>query len=342
MAFWGFLASLLCLVCLGGARFAGPPFAHKTWVTLGWTRLFGVVRRVHYLCNHWRECQAAHKIACFYLYPGPTSLPPHLGVEVLNVGSWLTHGDLALAAGVDFLAVVGHRLIPARVRSEWSRLRVKGLSSIWAPAAEDSSHVGNAGVGVVCLRGAHLALPTFATAQFKRFFDCGRVVRCMVPLGFGRFMHLVVLYGFQGADADAEQLSLTEQLFDAALGELSVVARGQSCSLVGDFNTKIPCLAKGISAGLRVHLEEAWAPAAGLRPAPTCKRTWSAAGGHRMDFMVGCPLAVAAVLSCKVQADRWVAPHLAVRTLLTAVGGLVQLLRLFSAHPFGLLLGCLL
>ena len=31
--------------------------------------------------------------------------------------------------------------------------------------------------------------------------------------------------------------------------------------------------------------------------------------------MVGCPLAVAAVLSCRVQADRWVAPHLAVRTL---------------------------
>ena len=34
MAFFGFLASLLCLVCLGGASFAGPPFAHKTWITL--------------------------------------------------------------------------------------------------------------------------------------------------------------------------------------------------------------------------------------------------------------------------------------------------------------------
>ena len=31
--------------------------------------------------------------------------------------------------------------------------------------------------------------------------------------------------------------------------------------------------------------------------------------------MVACPLAVAAVLSCKVQADRWVASDLAVRTL---------------------------
>ena len=27
---------------------------------------------------------------------------------------------------------------------------------------------------------------------------CGRAVRCMLPLGFGRFMHLVVLCGYQG------------------------------------------------------------------------------------------------------------------------------------------------
>ena len=32
--FLGFLASLLCLVCLGGASLACLPFAHKTWVTL--------------------------------------------------------------------------------------------------------------------------------------------------------------------------------------------------------------------------------------------------------------------------------------------------------------------
>ena len=64
-------------------------------------------------------------------HPGPNSVPPHVGVEVLNVGGWLTHGDLSLWARVDFLAVVEHRLIPARVRSEWYRLRSKGLSSIW-------------------------------------------------------------------------------------------------------------------------------------------------------------------------------------------------------------------
>ena len=206
--------------------------------------------------------------------PGPTSLPQHVGIEVLNVGGWLTHGDLALEVGVDFLAVVEHRLIRARVRSEWAMLGEKGLASIWAPACQDSSHVGNAGVGVVSMEGAPLALPTFVTAQFRSFFYSGRAVRCTLPLGSGRFNASggsVFLYGYQGADHDPEQLVLTEQLFDAALDELSNVARGQPCLVVGDFNvepTKIPCLAKVTSAGLWVHLEEAWALAAGLRPTP--------------------------------------------------------------------------
>ena len=114
-------------------------------------------------------------------HPGPPS-QRLVSLEFHNVGGWLTHGDLAVNAGVDFLAVAEHRLIPARVRREWSRLRGKGISSVWAPASQDSSHVGNAGVGVVSLRGAPLALPTFATAQFKSFFDCGRAVRCLLPL----------------------------------------------------------------------------------------------------------------------------------------------------------------
>ena len=59
---------------------------------------------------------------------GPTPLVQRVGVEVFNVGGCLTHGDLALEVGVDFLAVVEHRLIPAGVRSEWARLRKKGLA----------------------------------------------------------------------------------------------------------------------------------------------------------------------------------------------------------------------
>ena len=63
-------------------------------------------------------------------------------------------------------------------------LERKDLASIWSPASQVSSHVGSAGVGVISLRGASLSLPTFATAQFKRFFDCGRAVRCMVASWF--------------------------------------------------------------------------------------------------------------------------------------------------------------
>ena len=93
-------------------------------------------------------------------------------------------------------------------------------------------------VGIVSLGGAPVALPTFATAQFLCFFDLGRAVRCLLPICGGRFMHLMVLLGYQGADDSAEQLAQTEQLFDAASGELSVVARGQPCLIVGDFNVE--------------------------------------------------------------------------------------------------------
>ena len=43
-------------------------------------------------------------------HPGPGSVP--FLVVVLNVGGWLAHCDFALDVGVDFLAVVEHRLFP--------------------------------------------------------------------------------------------------------------------------------------------------------------------------------------------------------------------------------------
>ena len=60
--------------------------------------------------------------------------------------------------------------------------------------------MGHAGVGVISMSGAPVSLPTFTTAQFQRLFDCGRAVRCLPPVGSGRFMHLIVLYENQGAD----------------------------------------------------------------------------------------------------------------------------------------------
>ena len=45
-----------------------------------------------------------------------------------------------------------------------------------------SSHVGNAGVEVVSLEGASLSMPWL-------LLDVA--IRCLLPLRFGRFMHLV-------------------------------------------------------------------------------------------------------------------------------------------------------
>ena len=64
-----------------------------------------------------------------------------------------------------------------------------------------------------------------------------------------------------------------------------------------------------------VDLGASWACATGMQPALVCKRALSASGGHGKNFMVGCPLAANAVLSRKVQFDKWVDPHLVVRTL---------------------------
>ena len=263
-------------------------------------------------------------------------------VEVFSLCGWLTHEDFALETGVDFLAVVEHRLILARVRCEWAWLRAKGLRSIWAPACQESAHVGNAGVGVVSLKGAPVLMPTFAAAQFQRFFDTGRAIRCLLPVGGGRFLNLVVLYKYQGTDTDSEQLALTEQLFDAALGEVAVVARGSPCLLAGEFNegpNKIPCLSKGIWAGFWVDLDAAWSTARGQLPAVTCKRSWISTGGNRRDFLVGCPLAAAAVLSCSVCAGRWLQPHFAVSASFDCSRWSCRVIQLV---PSDLLLGCML
>ena len=248
-------------------------------------------------------------------HPGPFE-GGVLGLDALNVGGWLTHGDTALDTSADFLAVSEQRLIPARARSELDDLRRKGIHSVWAPASQEGSHVGHAGVGVVSMKGAPVSMPSFATSTFRQFFELGRLVRCVLPLGSGRVMHLAVVYGYQGADDDSEKLSLTDRLFDAAFFELAVVSRGQPCVLAGDFNvepTKVPCLLKRILAGLWFDLQGAWARASGVGPGVTCKKDWASSGGTRRDFILGCPLATAALGNCWVDCSRWIQPHFSVR-----------------------------
>ena len=48
----------------------------------------------------------------------------------------LTDGDDALETDADFLAVIDHRLAPAKARSEGKRLWRFGLVSVWAPASQ--------------------------------------------------------------------------------------------------------------------------------------------------------------------------------------------------------------
>ena len=99
-------------------------------------------------------------------------------------------------------------------------MKVKGfcglvLALFGQPASLEGGHVGHAGVGVVSLRGAPISLPTFATTGFSEFFHLGRALRCFLPISGGRVIHLVVVYGFQGASTDPEKLRLTEKLLGA-------------------------------------------------------------------------------------------------------------------------------
>ena len=62
--------------------------------------------------------------------PGPRDIVPgQLSIEFVNVGGWLTSGDLALDSCAQFLAVAEHRLIPCRARSVGHQLRKAGHHS---------------------------------------------------------------------------------------------------------------------------------------------------------------------------------------------------------------------
>ena len=94
-------------------------------------------------------------------------------------------------------------------------------------------------------------------------------------------VHLFVVYGYQGAEEDADKLRLTDRLLQAVLAEAQVVCIGQPLLIAGDLNADpavIPCLAKGISA-------------------------WFSWG-----FFVMCSSALAASQACYVS-DRWFTPH---------------------------------
>ena len=173
---------------------------------------------------------------------------------------------------------------------------------------------GHAGVGVISLGGAPLSLPSFVTPQFQEFFMLGRVLRTTLRTAQGGVVHLFVVYGYQGAEEDAEKLRLTGHLLQAVLVEAQMVCIGQPMLVAGDLNADpavIPCLAKGIAAGRYVDLALAYSQGAGLAPDVTCRINRDDGTGSRRDFFVGCPGALAASQACYVT-DRWFTPHFSV------------------------------
>ena len=145
----------------------------------------------------------------FYFSGGfPRDITPgQLSIEFINVGGWLTSGDLAVDSCAQFLAVAEHRLIPSRARFVSHQLRRAGHHSVWVPACQDKIAGGDAGVGVISLGGAPLSLTSFVTPQFQEFFRLGRVLRTTLPTSRGGVVHLFVVYGYQGAEEDAEKIT---------------------------------------------------------------------------------------------------------------------------------------
>ena len=189
--------------------------------------------------------------------PGTSSYPPGFSIEFLNVGGWLSRGDLVLESSAHFLAIAEHRLVPARARAVTTQLRQARRSSVWAPCCQDVTPGGHAGVGVISLHGAPLSLPTLLYPSFKEFFRIGRAMRVILPFGNGGVVHLFVIYGYQGAESDPEKLQLTDRLFTAVLTEARMCCCGQPVILAGDFNADpiiIPSLSHGISDGQWVDL----------------------------------------------------------------------------------------
>ena len=102
-------------------------------------------------------------------HPGPctSSYPSGFSVEFLNVGGWLSGGDLALESTAHFLAIAEHRLVPARARTVTTQLRQARRSSVWAPSCQDVTPGGHAGVGVISLQWR----PTFSSHPFRSLFQ---------------------------------------------------------------------------------------------------------------------------------------------------------------------------
>ena len=118
---------------------------------------------------------------------------------------------------------------------------------------------------------------------------------------------------------------------------------GQPVILVGDFNadpTVIPSLAKGIMDGHWIDLEQAFATGRGVAPSRTCQFQLDEDKGSRRDFVLACPMLMAATTACRVLPDRWFVPHFAVYAEFSlSLHGMQLSIGLWFIHPCGQLVG---
>ena len=253
-----------------------------------------------------------------------------LSGEFVDVGGWLTHGDMALDSCAQFLAVAENRLIPAWAKSTGHQLWRADRQSVLTPACQDQ-------IDVIRLCGAPLSAPSLVTAEFREFFRLGGAMRVVLHTGDGGAVHLFVVYGYHGSEQDSEKLSLTDKLLCAVLAEAQVVCVEQPFLIVGDFNADpgvIPCVAKGISSGRFVDLALAHSVGAGKEPDAICRFKLDECAGSRRDCVVACPIALAASTACWVT-DRWFSSFV-------FGSGLRRYLVLGSLSLFGLLAGLIL
>ena len=191
MSFYGIYYLLIALVTYGGPTPGNyyvhdvvPPngaFGRSSWQKHGKTRyspIFGFLLPYAFLVSK-KSVRFFWGLLVWMLgigrarHPGPgtSSYPPGFSIEFLNVGGWLSRGDMALESSGHFLAVAEHRLVPARARAVTTQLRQARRSSVWAPSCQDVTPGGHAGVGVISLHGASLSLPTLYDSSFEEFFS---------------------------------------------------------------------------------------------------------------------------------------------------------------------------
>ena len=124
-------------------------------------------------------------------------------------------------------------------------------------------------------------------------------------------MHSVVACGLQGADEDAEKLSSFVMQICANLRSFVRV----NLVLLLATSTWSPPRSLACSKGSRLGsglIYRVLARAAGVESDATCNGDWACLEESRRDFILGCPLAGAALGGCWVDCCRWIQPHFSV------------------------------